>query len=268
MRSNIYARVLCRLAVVLAATVPLLVAAAAPAWASPPPNDNISNTTVIASLPFHDVQDISQATFDPSSDLACVGQPQTVWYEFTPASSERVAFDAGQSNQTMNIAVFTGSPGALSFVGCGQGLILDATGGTTYWIMFSPIPEISVPVLDLSVYLAVPPQATLSVTGGTVDQAGNATVTGILNCVGTVPGGVAVSGSVSQPVGRRSSVSANFATTAACGSAVGWKALAQPTAGRFAGGPATVNVSSDVCNLAGCSTPAPTSSTAVVKLRG
>jgi hypothetical protein len=271
MRSNMGARVLSRLAVVLAATVPLLVATA-PAWASAPPNDDISSATVITSLPFHDVLDISQATFDPSTDLSCVAQPQTVWYEFTPASSERVAFDASQSNQDMNIGVFTGSPQALSPVGCGSsccgGVILDATGGTTYWIMASPICCVSVPTLDLWVYLAVPPQATFHVTGGTVDRAGNATITGTLDCTGTVPGGAGASGSVSQPLGRLSSVSANFATTIPCARAQPWTALAQPTAGRFAGGPATVNVTSFVCNIAGCSTPTPTSTTAVVKLRG
>jgi hypothetical protein len=275
MRSNIRARVLCRLASVLAATVSLLVAAAAPALASAPSNDDISNATVITSLPFHDTVDMSQATFASTDVSFCFGQAQSVWYEFTPASSEQVAFDPSPSNQPMAIDVFTGSPGALTFVGCGQGgggggggFILSATGGTTYWIMASPICCISVPTLDLWVYLAVPPQATLGVTGGTVDQAGNATITGTLNCVGTVPLGVGVSGSVSQAVGRLSSVSANFATTTACGSALGWKGLAQPTAGRFAGGPATVNATSFVCNIAGCSTPTPTAATAVVKLRG
>jgi hypothetical protein len=269
MRLNLRARVLYP----LAAIVPLLVATAAPASASAPSNDDISNATVIAGLPFHDTVDLSEATFDSSTDpSSCLGQPQTVWYSFTPANDERVAFDPSLSNQIMNIGVFTGSPGALSFVGCGQGglnfsggFILNATGGTTYWIMASPICCVSLPTLDLWVYLAVAPQATLSVNGGTVDLGGNATITGTLDCVGTVPAGAAVSGSVRQSVGRLSSVSADFATTTPCARALAWTALAQPSAGKFVGGPATVNATASVCNIVGCARP---STTAVVTLRG
>jgi hypothetical protein len=277
MRSNIRARVLSRLAVVLAATVPLLVATTAPAWASAPPNDDISNATVITSLPFHDTVDMSQATFASTDVSFCDGSAHSVWYSFTPASSEQVALDPSASPGTTAVDVFTGSPGALSFVGCGfgggffgtGGFILSATGGTTYWIMASTCCGGPAPTLDLWVYLAVPPQATLSVTGGTVDQAGNATITGTLDCTGTTPTGAGVSGTVRQPVGRRSSVSGNFATTVTtCARAQPWTALAQPTAGRFVGGPATVNATSFVCNLVGCSTPTPTSTTAVVSLRG
>jgi hypothetical protein len=157
-----------RFAVVLMVVLPWLVATGAPASASPPSNDNISNATVITNLPFHDIVDLSGATFDPSTDSSgCSSREQTVWYSFTPASSEHVAFDPSPSNQTMIIDVFTGSPEALSFVGCGSGgsggfnrsgFILDATAGTTYWIKVSPICCVDVPTLDLSVYLAVAPQ--------------------------------------------------------------------------------------------------------------
>ncbi len=158
----------------LAVIMPLLMATAAPASASPPSNDDINNATVIASLPFRDVVDLSEATFDFSTDSSfCSGRDHSVWYSFTPADSERVAFDPSASNQMIAIDVFTGSPGALSFVGCGQGgpagffnggFILNATGGTTYWIMASPICCVPVPTLDLSVYLAVAPQPPLAWT--------------------------------------------------------------------------------------------------------
>jgi hypothetical protein len=275
MRSNIRTGVLCGLAAMVVATVPLLLATAAPAWASAPSNDDISNATVITNLPFHDTVDMSQATWDPATDQSfCSGNGlQSVWYEFTPTSSEQVAFDPSPSNQVMAIDVFTGSPGALSFVGCGQGgdgfrggFILNATGGTTYWIMASPICcGSSFSTLDLWVYLAVPLQATFSVTGGRVDLGGNAAITGTLDCVGTVPTGVGISGSVRQSVGRLSSVSGDFATTTPCGSAAGWSALAQPTAGKFTGGPATVNSTMAACNIVGCATM---TTTTVIKLRG
>jgi hypothetical protein len=58
-------------------------------------------------------------------------------------------------------------------------------------------------------------------------------------------------------------VTASFTTTASCGQA-GWSALAEPAAGKFAGGAATVNIPTVyVCNMVGCAT---TSQTAVIKL--
>lgn len=264
-----------RLVAMLGFIVPLLVATAPPATAASPSNDDINSATVIVSLPFHDAVDISQATFDPLTDSSrCFGSTHSVWYSFTPATSEPFAFDPSPSNGVINIDVFTGAPGELSFVGCGQGgsvglnnsgFILNATGGTTYWIMASALCCVLVPDLDLWVYPAVAPQAILSVKDGRVDRGGNVTVTGTLDCVGTVPHGIAVTGNVRQSAGRLSSVSADFATTASCAPALGWTALAQPSAGKFAGGHATINATARACNIVGCATP---STTAVIRLRG
>ena len=274
MKSKLRNRVPCRLAGMLAVIMPLVVATAAPASAASPSNDDISNATVIASLPFRDVVDLSAATWDFTADTSyCSGQANSVWYSFTPASSQQVAFDPSPSNQIIAIDVFAGSPGELSFIGCGQGgasgyqndgFILNATGGTTYWIMASPICCITAPILDLSVYLAAAPQAALRVDGGAVDLGGNATITGTLDCVGTVPLGARLSGTVRQNVGRLSSVTADFATTTPCAGTSRWTALAQPSAGKFVGGPATVNATATICNIVGCAFP---SATAVVKFR-
>lgn len=142
MKPTIRIRALSTLAAVV---VPLLAATAAPAWASAIPNDDISSATVITSLPVHDVVDMSQATWDPSTDdSSCnfYNHAQSVWYQFTPAASEQVEFDPSASNQPMIIDVYTGTPGALSFVGCGSGgggdqgspggYLLNAVAGTTY----------------------------------------------------------------------------------------------------------------------------------------
>jgi hypothetical protein len=232
---------------------------------------------VIASLPFHDViPDMTQATFDPATDQSfCGGQQQSIWYQFTPPTSEKVAFDPSLSSDFVAIDAFTGSPGALTFVACNQGglggeggtgLELNVTGGTTYWIMVSSACCIFTGNLNLWVYLDVPPQATVSVnSSGTVDHGGNATITGTLDCAGTVPAGASVSGTVRQPVGRLNSVTASFATTVACGKALTWTALAQPSTGKFTGGAATVNVTTSICNVAGCTDPG---TTAVIKLKG
>jgi hypothetical protein len=259
-------RAAARLAAALSASLAMLVAAAGPALAAgPPPNDNISNATVIASLPFHQVENITQATSDPTDPTDCnSGQPQTVWYKFTPATSREFVFDPTPSTEGMEVGVYTGSPGALSLVTCGQGgagdnggAFLSATRGTTYWIMVSPGCCLPPPiVLHLWVYRDVPPRATISVTRATVDSGGNVTVHGTLNCTGAAPAGVAITGTVRQPVRRLHSVHARYTATTTCAGTQNWTALAQPQAGKFVPGhtDATINATTQPCNLAGCST--------------
>jgi hypothetical protein len=74
------------------------------------------------------------------------------------------------------------------------GFLLNATAGTTYWIMASPICCLTSPNLDLWVYQAAAPQATITVTGGSRDKAGNAIITGTLNCTGIVPTPISIGG--------------------------------------------------------------------------
>lgn len=230
---------------------------------------------MIATLPARDTLDLSLATWDYATDTtACNGQSQSVWYTFTPAISEKIAIDPSPSHAIISIDVFTGSPDALSFLGCAQGgygwnfnsgFILNATAGTTYWIMASPICCEPVPVLDLSFYPAVAPQATLRVDGATIDRGGNATITGTLDCAGIVPNPTRLEGDVRQNVGRLSSVHATFETGTPCATTLSWTVLAQPGTGKFVGGPATVNATATICNIVGCAFP---TTTAVITLRG
>ena len=104
--------------------------------------------------------------------------------------------------------------------------------------------------------------------GGTVDKGGNADLSGTLNCTGTVASPISISGSIQQPIGRKSSVtgSTSTSTSATCGGVQEWQALAQPATGKFAGGSATVTIPTVyVCNAVGCATP---SQTAVIQLKG
>jgi hypothetical protein len=252
----------------LAAAASVLVATAGPALASAPSNDDISNATVVTNLPFNDIVDLTQATNAPGDPFSfCGGGAHTVWYQFTPAASGTYVFDPTASGgQAVSLDAFTGSPGALTFVGCGQGgpddnggLILNATAGTTYWIMGSTFAGASATTLDLWVYPSAPPQATITVTDVKVDQAGNANITGTLNCTGVVPNPISISGSLTQPIGRKSSVSGGISASGTCAQGQTWSALVQPTVGKFAGGAATANFGNTfVCNLSGCSAPIPT----------
>jgi hypothetical protein len=257
-----------RLAAAFSASVALLVVAAGPALAAgPPPNDDFSNATVIAPLPFHQVENITLATSDPSTDpTQCnTGQPQTVWYKFTATSSQEVVFDPTLSTEDMEVGIYTGSPGALSLVTCGQGGIGDnggaflaAVSGTTYWIMVSAGCCLPPPIiLHLWVYRDAAPRAMkISVTGATVDQGGNVTISGTLDCTGAAPGGVAITGTIRQPVGRLQSVHARYTAHTVCAGTQQWTALAQPQAGKFVAGhtDATINAAAQACNLPGCAT--------------
>jgi hypothetical protein len=257
---------------VVVAVVPAVLWGAGPAAAAAPSNDEITAATVIGQLPFFDALDLSQATWNPSTDSsACsFNQAQSVWYTFTPATDEKVAFDISASPSFLAIDVFTGSPGALTRVGCGEsgmtfgGLVVNLVGGTQYWAMVSTgCCGDTQPFLKLAVYPAVAPRATISATEGSADQGGNAAISGVLDCTGVVVVPTQVTGNVRQNVGRKSSVTANFSTPTSCGPGLPWRALAQPAAGKFVGGPVTVNAAVQLCNLAGCVTP---STTAVIKL--
>ena len=230
------------------------------AWGATPLNDEISNATVISSLPFHDtVPDMTQATWNPSTDQShCSGFSNSVWYQITPPTTGPIAFDiAGSSDFEKTLDVFTGTPGSLTNVGCGDfGLIVNVTAGTTYWVMASDPCCLTGGSLNFTVYPAVAPQATLTVNStGTVDRGGNALISGTVNCTGFVVNPGSITGNVRQVYKRINSITATFTAVSRCSGAQTWSALTQPTTGGFAQGYVTVNASASICNLAGCGNP-------------
>jgi DNA-binding beta-propeller fold protein YncE len=103
-----------------------------------PGNDNFASATPVGSLLFWDTQDLSTATVqqgEPSS--GCFHTTNTVWYSFTPATTQSVTTMADHS--TVGIAVYTGSSlTSLSPVECTQDplfhrLTFRAQAGTTYY---------------------------------------------------------------------------------------------------------------------------------------
>jgi PKD repeat protein len=105
---------------------------------TPPANDNFSNATQITALPFSDTVDTRGATLEPG-EPACNFSPLagSVWYAFTPASTESVSASIDSSFSSVT-AVYTGtSLSHLTSLGCAQsfgGLFtIHVNAGTTYY---------------------------------------------------------------------------------------------------------------------------------------
>jgi PKD domain len=106
---------------------------------SPPPNDDFANATPISSLPFSDTVDHTAATTQPSEPSpSCVELQNTVWYAFTPTTTQHVT--ARTDEYGPGLGVYTGSSLAnLTEIGCSQSpylqpLVFRAEANTTYYI--------------------------------------------------------------------------------------------------------------------------------------
>jgi len=157
---------------------------------SSPSNDTIGGATSIASLPFRDVVGTFLATTDASDDQvrASCGVPSTnhsVWYVFTAGpSNTSVLLDTTASSFNAGIIIAIGSPGALTAVACGDGIVsVPTTPGTTYYALvhagFGACGR-----LDLTVS-PTPPPPTFDLRfgeNGTVDRLGVARLAGTYRC--------------------------------------------------------------------------------------
>ena len=120
-----------------------LVALGSPAGASaaPPSNDNFTNATIVAGLPFSDSVDISEATTEPGEPVSC-GTVQSVWYSFTPSSDVVVrASTAGSGFSSTSVNAYRADGpglGGLTWLACGQfgqDVVFQAHAGTTYYVL-------------------------------------------------------------------------------------------------------------------------------------
>jgi PKD repeat protein len=99
----------------------------------PPGNDDFADATTIGALPFSDSQDLSTATTESGEPL-CFSSSDTVWYSFTPGTTQSITATTNQFGA--GIAAYTGtSLPSLSQVGCNPSgpLTFRAQAGTTYW---------------------------------------------------------------------------------------------------------------------------------------
>jgi PKD repeat protein len=100
-------------------------------------NDNFADAAPIASLPFSDTVDLSRSTIEPSerSPFCVLGMQNSVWYAFTPATTEFVTVTVNQSG--VGVGVETGSSLTnLNEIGCIQSpdrFTFQAQASTTYY---------------------------------------------------------------------------------------------------------------------------------------
>ncbi len=106
---------------------------------SPPSNDNFASATQIAALPFSDTVDTTAATLEPGEPApSCSSAPAgSVWYAFTPATSESVTASGDLLSNV--VAAYTGtSVSNLTPAGCSTSgfpglLTIHVNAGTTYY---------------------------------------------------------------------------------------------------------------------------------------
>jgi hypothetical protein len=108
----------------------------------PPANDDFDDAIQITGLPFSDFRDTTGATVaDDDPPSSCGGREVTVWYAFTPGEAMRLEANTFGSSYLTAITVFTGAPGSLAEVACGNSFSsqtvagFDAAAGQTYYLM-------------------------------------------------------------------------------------------------------------------------------------
>jgi hypothetical protein len=122
-----------------------------------PANDDFDDAVVITTLPFTDNLNTSEATTaaddpaDPDDPAICFIGGHTVWYQFTPSKDIRINANTIGSDFDTGIAVFTGTRGALTLIGCNDDLLtgrqvqssvtFDAVAGQTYYFMVGSFGE-------------------------------------------------------------------------------------------------------------------------------
>jgi len=230
-------------------------ALAAPAFAAAPTGDLYANRTTIASLPFTQAIDTTEATTDADDAEAvapCAPVPTdaSVWYEYTATSDAGFIVDTNSSTYSTAIVVATGSPGSFDFVTCSAGSVfVPSVPGVTYAILvfdYQGDAGGNGGTLTISVADVPPPpvlDVTVAPTGHFNAKTGTATIHGTLSCTGgDVEGKNFIDVQVGQTVGRIRFSGEGFTTYSCDGSARTWSAEVFSSTGKFAGGKATVSM--------------------------
>jgi len=250
------------------------------ALAAAPDNDDIGTPTVVDVLPYTDgPNDTTEATTGATDPTGCISDApdrSTVWYEFTPVSSERYAADTIGSDYDTTLSVGTpNGSGGIDVIACNDDAVdlqsavaWDVEAGTTYLLVVGTccgggvVGEAGgggslVFHLDLA-----PPPPTVDLTvdsSGSFNKAGSAIIRGTIACTNVneittedTTGGM-IQVQASQRVGRK--------VITGSGSGFEGPCTAEPTAwsievfgetGKFGGGSAQVDAFATACGPIAC----------------
>jgi hypothetical protein len=245
---------------------------ATPALAAAPGNDTYAGRIVVASLPFSDSVDTTEATTDADDDemnanCQFASVEASVWYEFTASADESINIETTGSSYVAGVIVATGSPGSFSTVACGASgggvqaaaiggpVIFPAFEGETYTILAVDLEGLRGGTLEISIDVA-PPAPTIDVTvdpTGTFNKlTGSATISGTVACTGDVEFAF-IEIQLTQSVGRFTISGYGFAEGLTCDeTAQPWSAEVFGQSGLFKGGRATALTFAVACDLLQC----------------
>ncbi len=235
-----------------------------------PDNDDIGSPRTVGALPYadgpYDTTEATSAATDPGfcHEPAAGPDRATVWYQFTPAASDKYLADTFGSDFDTTLYVGTSNgAGGIDVIGCSDdsqdlqsAVAWEASAGTTYLIMAGTCcgPGTGGGG-SLQVHVAVaPPPPTVDITvdaTGSFTRYGVATIRGTIACANaSAPAGVDLV--LSQRVGRIIIRGFGFGQFECSASPAPWSVEVAGDTGKFLGGSATVDVSVFVCGPLEC----------------
>jgi hypothetical protein len=178
---------------------------AAPAYAEPPPNDDIAAATPITSVPTRVEADTTEATAAPE-DGRCV-DGHSVWFSWRPTEDQRLPLTTAGSSFDTRLAVFRRARGQRELVACDNNdgpartsaVRFQARGGTRYLVAVSS--RLSGPggAAVLTWGRVADPDVTVAVEGATSGRvSGRLHLHGTVTC--TTPSQLWMGGMVSQRI--------------------------------------------------------------------
>jgi hypothetical protein len=130
-----------QLSLIAAVALSLAAGVTSPAHAAAPSNDGPGRATAATGIGYSDSLNVSQAT-SGSLDPSDCSNNASVWYKFTPATTQRINVNTNGSNYDTVIGVYTGRPGSFTRVMCRNwaltrqaALDLEVQAGRTYYFM-------------------------------------------------------------------------------------------------------------------------------------
>lgn len=253
-----------RLCFITAVALLLGVGITSPARAAVPSNDGLGSATSATGIGFSDSVNVSRATVGPGDPTNC-SNSASVWYTYTPSTTETINVNTIGSTYETRLGVYTGTRGALTKVACRAfdyqrwaALDLQVEAGTKYWFMVGVCCRNGRDgqdfgrLLQLQFHMAAPPSidGLAAADSGVVDRTdGEAHVTASFRC-DFVAGRARVEAVLRQRIGETFVARGSVFQRTACGTSPSDHPFTFTPRGdiAFGAGPATVSVRLTACS--------------------